>query len=433
MTKSFRFVADFLKTIASLWSACGDWILLRIPFVKFFYEEEDAGPQFAFLVHPRTDTLQGGDVYGENDIYRPFPFLRHLFSVIGENWATSFIRTFSRKIVPITLSTIRVNRSDWSMEGVLLSTVRTPEQLIRGGKSTRAHLFDLYRLATRKGVRRVGLGALLPSMTRYGQDLLVDSNTNNDRPGISTGHAYTGYVIVEFLRTIINSRERGAYIPKIAVVGAAGGTGRAVLQVLALDKETNWRNSYLHLVDVSQKSSKLNELQKDLSSKGFRVTVGSEMSTLIGFDYIVVVTAAKGALIKPEHVRPGTVIIDDSQPRNTDPELTKAGVYVIDVLARIKGLDCGFDFGFKAQDGKDSSVTFTCLAETILATATHDFNDLAVGEVTESVVERTLRIVKYGRIIGLIGELPFYSFGQEMTVVEKEGLLAAAPYVEAAQ
>jgi predicted amino acid dehydrogenase len=269
-------------------------------------------------------------------------------------------------------------------------------------------------------------------MTRYGVDL-VDSNTDEDRPGVSTGHAYTGYVIVEFLQKIINSRERDSYRPKIAVVGAAGGTGRAVLQVLSLDKVTDWKNSDLHLLDVPQKSSKLNELQKELSSKGFQVTVGSEMSALIGYDYIVVVTAAKGTLIRPEHVRPGTVIVDDSQPRNTDPELINAGVYVIDVLARIKGLDCGFDFGFRAQDGKDSSVTFTCLAETILATAYRDLNDLAVGEVTESVVHRTLRIVNYGRTIGLIGELPFYSFGQEMSAVDKENLLCTTSFVQAAQ
>lgn len=421
MTKLLRFIADFLRTTASLWSAICDWTLLRIPFTKFFYEDED-GPQFAFLVHPRTDILQGEDVYGENDIYRPYPFFRRFFSIFGTSLAERFIRIYSKRVVPITLSNIRVNRDAVDLKGVLLSTVRTPEQLIRGGKSTRAHLLDLYTLAARKGVKRVGLGALLPSMTRYGDDL-VAGNTDQSRPGVSTGHAYTGYVIVEFLRKVIHHRETAGNIPRIAIVGAAGGTGRAVLQVLTLEAES-WQNANFHLLDLSRQLPRLALLQAGLEEKGFRVTTGTEMAALQYYDYVVVVTAAKGTVVKPEHVRPGTVIIDDSQPRNTSPELVDAGVYVIDVLARINGLDCGFDFGFRAQDGKDTTVTFTCLAETILATAAHDFSDLAVGEVTEEVVRRTLKIVEYGKRINLIGELPLYSFGREMSLAQKDKLLS---------
>ncbi len=108
-------------------------------------------------------------------------------------------------------------------------------------------------------------------------------------------------------------------------------------------------------------------------------------------------------------------------------------MYVIDVLARINGLDCGFDFGFRALDGQDTTVTFTCLAETILATAAHDVSDLAVGDVTEEVVKRTLRIAEYGKKCGLIGELPFYSFGQEMSAQQKNELLTKVVYKAAAQ
>lgn len=432
MTKPFRLIADLLKTTASLLSACGDWILLRAPVTKFFSNDDNEdGPQFAFLVHPRTDNLQDEDVYGGNDIYRPYPFFRHLFFLIGDSCATNFIRTYSKRVVPITLSNIKVTRGSWSLEGVLLSTVRTPGQLVRGGKSTRPHLLDLYRLAARKAVQRVGLGALLPSMTRYGKDF-INSNVGENRPGVSTGHAYTGYMIVEFLRKIILSREDSGYSPKVAIVGAAGGTGGAVLQVLALDAE-NWRNATLHLIDLPKQLEKLATLQTNLVVKGLKVTIGVEMAALADYDYVVVVTAATGTIIKPEYVRPGTVIIDDSQPRNTSPELVDAGVYVIDVLARINGLDCGFDFGFRALDGKDTTVTFTCLAETILATAAHDVSDLAVGDVTEEVVKRTLKIAEYGKRCGLVGELPLYSFGREMSTQQKSELLARTAYKAVAQ
>lgn len=420
------FVYDLAHTAKSLGSATLDWLVLRTPLARLIEREQT----FAFLVHPRTDVFVGSDVYGENDIYRPFPILRRLFNVLPHATAEKIVRWFAKTIVPITLSRIRVRVGEATFRGYLLSTVRTPRLLLgKDADETKRHLVDLFRLASNKGVRRVGLGALLPSMTGYGKRY----SCLQERPAISTGHAYTAYTIGEYLKFLVNKRSNGSRTVRAAIVGAGGSTGKALMRVL---KKT-WNlpvHLELMLVDVPKKEFQLHQLAKEAAASGrfASVQVSTELAALHEVQYVTVVTNASGAIIKPEHLSPGTVVIDDSQPRNTAPELLEHGCYVVDVLARVPGLDVGFDFGFKTSD---HSVTFTCLAETVLATVTGDKHDLAVGEVTDDIVERTLKIVELGTQLGLIGDLPFFSFGRELSAGERNDLLkpAPVPYAPAAE
>lgn len=412
------FIGELAKTVSSLVSAAYDWLLLRTPLYKFIKRDQT----FAFLVHPRTDEFRRTDVYGMNDIYRPFPALRHIFKILPEKAATRFMHWFARTIVPITLSRIRVRVGNATFRGYLLSTVRTPSLLIGRPDATKKHVVDIFKLGSRKGVSRVGLGALLPSMTGYGKRY---TSILGDRPAVSTGHAYTAYTIAEFLTHLVSVRNSGSAVVRAAVVGAAGSTGKALLRVL---KQT-WKGPValeLLLVDVPQKEVMLKKLQKEAQECGrfALVRTAIELTALQEASYAIVVTNASGSIIKPEHVRPGTVIIDDSQPRNTGIELVEHGCFVVDVLARVPGLEVNFDFGFQTQD---HTVTFTCLAETVLATVASDKDDLAVGEVTDEVVDRTLKIVSIGKELGLVGEMPFFSFGKEMTEAERKMVLRPSP------
>ncbi|MDE2213240.1 MAG: hypothetical protein KGJ34_01780 [Patescibacteria group bacterium] len=379
-------------------------------------------PKFAFLVHPRTDEFVRRDTYGHNDIYRPFPAFRWLFRILPERIARRFVLWFAKTVVPITLSRIHVHAGGERHYGYLLSTVRTPGVLLgMASEETRAHLSDLFWLAAKKGVRRVGLGALLPSMTGYGRRFV--GAPLFDRPAVSTGHAYTGYVIVEFLKFLVARRNPDAPVVKVAVAGAAGSTGKAVLRVLKRTWTGPVRLS-LQLVDLPKRVSVLQSLAREARGCGActEVSVSTDLSSLRLCEYVIVVTNASSVIIRPEHLCPGSVVIDDSQPRNTSEDLVAHGCYVIDVLARVPGLDCCFDFGFQTND---PTVTFTCLAETVLATICGETGDLAVGEVTDDVVGRMIQIVKESARLGLVGPLPLFSFGRELT--EKERNLVLKP------
>lgn len=408
---------ELLRTIISLLRACDDWAVINLSFRRRL----SRACGFAFLVHPRSGEFLERDVYGLNDIYRPFPALRWLTVLLPKKKAVAFIEWFARNIVPITLSRISVCDEEGNrlVRGVLLSTVRTPQQLV-GDKSairsTKPHLKKLFELALGRKVGHVGLGALIPSMTQYGKLFL-----GNTAVSVSTGHGFTAYTIVEFLRTIAEAKSAGR-IARVAIVGAAGSTGVATFRMIC----ANWNSDLrvdLMLVDTEKNAGKLQKLAVEAEGKSPFVSISTkvELSALLDRDFIVVVTNATGALIRPEHVRPGAVLIDDSQPRNTAPELVEHGCFVVDVLARINGLRVNFDFGFKTSD---RSVTFTCLAETALVPLTKHKGNLAVGEVTAETIEQVLQLTKVAHEMRLIGQLPWFSFGREFSKDEHDTLLS---------
>lgn len=417
------------RTIISLLGACDDWAVLHLSARRWLSRRRG----FAFLVHPRNGNFVREDVYGHNDIFRPFPALRWLYRFLSQRRADSFINWFARNITPITLSRVSVRGEEGEMlsRGVLLSTVRTPELLIgdkRALRTLKTHLKLLFALAEGKKAGHVGLGALIPSMSHYGD--LFEEQARRSRTSRSTGHGFTAYTIVEFLRTIAEARTAGR-VAKVAIVGAAGSTGTATFRMI----RANWRSELkidLMLLDVENKEGKLKKLAEEGSGESpfASICTKTELSALRDRDFIVVVTNATGALIKPEHVRPGVVLIDDSQPRNTSPDLQSHGCFVIDVLARISGLRVNFDFGFKTSD---TSVTFTCLAETVLVPLTHHKGNLAVGEVTMDTIQQVLKLTEKAHAMRLIGQLPWFSFGRELSKWEQEKLLSKNRFSEVAR
>jgi len=416
---ALRHIAEGIKTLRSLASAMHDRLILA--------RKRKYRPQpktFAFLVHPRTDDFIGRDVYGRNDIFRPFPALAWLPKIFGLERASKMIYGFALWINPITLSNITVKLDDYTLaEGKLLSTVRTPGLLKRGlGKVTCAHLADVYRLASSKNLDRVGLGALIPGFTKYGSKLVGDTsrwaeNITATRPAVSTGHAFTAYTIVDYLLELSSRRSAEDEAVRVAIMGAAGSTGKAVARMLAARWEPS-RRIELVLVDLEKKKADLIALENELKATMNRACVVStsfDPFILRSCEYIICVTSSKGLAIEPEHVSEGSVIIDDTQPRGTSPTLLGHGVIVVDVLARVNGLKVNFDFGFQTSD---PTITFTCLAETALCAALGYEDDLAVGEVTLETVKRTIAIAANAKSMGLIGQLPYLTFGREMTECE---------------
>ncbi len=374
--------------------------------------------RFAFLVHPRTAKLSQTGVYGDSDVFKAIPAFKYLRHILPKQYAERTTLRFLRRLPPSTIGYISARGDGYDVSGRLLTTPRPLDILFKNPEETRPHLEELFRLAALQGNDRVGLGGLLPSLTRGGR--LFAGMELASRPAVSTGHAYTAYVISEYLLHLVSHRNRDGAAPEVAVVGAGGSTGKAIVRTFT----RAWPSrdmSPINLLLVDTREDRLTEIAQEISAcPAFnRVRTSDNLASIRNCEYVIVVTNAQNAIIKPEHVRPGMVIIDDSQPRNTGPELEKAGCFVLDVLARINGLDCRFNFGFKTLD---RTVTFTCLAETVLAAIAGCSDDLAVGEVTYDVIERMLEIVEVGKHLGAIGAMPFFTFGREMSPSLKERL-----------
>lgn len=387
---------EFCKTLRSLVSCLWDWVVLTFPHTK-------SGNGFAFLVHPRDIT----------DIYRPFPFFRYL--------PNPFVLWMVRFFPPMTLSRITGVRSVVTgelIDGFLLTVVLTPLHLFREPRRSVRKVRQMAMLAKKKGVRLIGLGALLPSITHYGLAFRTDIGGEKTPPYVTTGHAFTAYTIFLYLKEFLEWKNSNTNDVCIAIVGAAGSTGSLCAKLIAAKFSSERPRISFILVDLPKKQKILDELCERLRTINPEVNVSytDTLNSLQKADYVVTVTNAPRAIIRPEHIRPGTIIIDDSQPRNTTPELNVTGALVVDVLACVPDLDCHFDFGF---ENRDPEITFTCLAETAMLAACEHDSDFSIGVIDIPLIIELEAIVARTNI----KKAPLHSFTRLMKKEEIDEIL----------
>ena len=347
--------------------------------------------KFAFLIHPR----------GNWDIFKPFPFFRYL--------PESLMRKITLYLPPIHASTIEVKDVNGKVlyTGSLIGTVHTPWHMINHQKNAVIKVLEAGLLGEKRGAKMIGLGAYLPALSNYGRRFLDTKilGHNPFKEKYTSGHATTGWIICEDTEQCIEVL--GISDVTVAIVGGAGSTGTAAAKVISRIEKVGT----VALFDVNRESkiARMNETKEWIGNRA-KVEIHTDLSGLINADIIVVVTTAEGTLIKSEHLKPGAIVIDDSQPRNTSPDILKErnDVLIIDVLARFPGLDAHFDFDLVKDDPE---ICFTCLAETAILAA-HDWNDhFSIGILD---VEKIDQIKKMGQTLG-VTPAPFLSFNQPVT------------------
>ena len=90
-------------------------------------------------------------------------------------------------------------------------------------------------------------------------------------------------------------------------------------------------------------------------------------------------TSSADALLKSEHLKPGAIILDDTQPRNTDPNLAveRPDVLIIDGgLVSIPGVSVN------AHIGLPQGHSYACLAETMLLGLSGHQGHFSIGNPT---------------------------------------------------
>lgn len=305
-----------------------------------------------FVVHPRD----------EGDIWRELPILRYLGS--------SFTRWFGLMYPPHFVADI----STGTPAGIFVTTYTTPTMIARFPRWSALLARGAVVLAAKRGASVIGLGALTPTLTRYG----LDAQPLLRNAVVTTGHAGTAATIVRQIEAVAEATGRPLGDLRIAVCGAAGSTGSATVRGLVAAHGEALRD----LILIDRRIERARKLADEVAAAapGIGLTVSEDLADLRNADIGVIVTNAPNAIIRPEHVHPNLILLDDSQPRNTDPSLLDAvpGLRIYDVLAEVPGLRVHFDWGLLPDY---PAITFTCLAET-LALAGSGRSDLAtIGHV----------------------------------------------------
>jgi predicted amino acid dehydrogenase len=247
--------------------------------------------------------------------------------------------------------------------------------MFAGLTDAREAMIDLLEYAEHRGARVVGLGALIPSITRHGRLLKAAKPSM----AITTGHGLTAVTIAQMVQDI--EREIGAG-GVVAVMGAAGSTGRAALRCMFRRNPSR----RILAVDLPEQVGRLPGIP-GWDPAVHRFTTHKE--EIKEASIVVCVTNALGSILEADDFGPSTVILDDAQPENVDRSVlaVRPDLRVVKCLTRIPGLHCPFDMGLFTEEHLDPEVNFTCLAEVILAAADRNPDVCVVGDPSEAQMD----------------------------------------------
>jgi fatty aldehyde-generating acyl-ACP reductase len=311
--------------------------------------------RFAFLVHPRTDLRA--------DLATVHPLFGALPAPVYER---AFRRLPLRPWVQATITA--ADRPDEPFGEVIVLPL-SPRQLLGGDRAfVKRRIDEGVDFAVSRGARLLGLGSLTAPATAGGARLRSRTDV-----GVTNGNAFTAAATARATTAVAASLGRP---PVIALVGATGSVGGAVARVLARSGVA------AELLLIARAANPLAALAKDL---GAVATPSVDLADCRRADIVVLMTSAVDAVLQPHHLKPGAVVIDDTQPRNTTPDLLRRrpDVTVVDGgLVLTPGL-----IRRGRSIGIDAGSSFACLAETALLALEGHRTHGTIGRPTLAQVE----------------------------------------------
>ena len=329
---------------------------------------------FAFLGHARH----------RYEIVKKYPFFKFL-----PVWLADFVL---KHLWPLTMSKIEGLRSvdGKPINGWLIIVTMTPKQMMEDRDLASKKIVKAAKLAARKGAKIIGLGGLTASLSRGGMDV-VDCFTKKKgtKIGITTGRAYTSWVVTQNVFTIAEIIEIKLSDLRVAVVGAAGSIGSACASILLREGVKN-----ILLIDVEKKKEILEKIVDDHKSSYdvSLVSVSRHIGDIKGYDIIISATNAPEAKIKSEDLSPGAVIVDDAQPSDVDPEIVKTrdDVLVLEGgIIHAPGINPHFNIGLKHKED-----IYCCLAEVMILAYAGWENNFSIGRLSFDLVDKIAGISK---------------------------------------
>jgi fatty aldehyde-generating acyl-ACP reductase len=353
-------------------------------------------PTFAFLVHPRADVA---------------PDMARVWSPLGVvpesawQWGLRHL-----PLPPLSLARVHRRRpangdagSGTDLLGhVLVVPVGARQLLTEDRRWVLGKIEQAVDRAVELGASVVGLGALTAPVTAGGRLL-------RERPGVTltTGNAFTAHLTVEALRRLLPIAPGG----HIAVVGATGSVGSCVVRLIA--DEPMGTELTLVAREPKRLTALAQEVAATLTSRGrpMEVRTARTMEAVRDADLVLILTSASDALLRAEHLKRGAVVLDDTQPRNTDPALAteRPDVLVIDGgVAEIPGIDIRGDIGLPR------GLAYACLCETMLM-ALDGHRAHAVGAADVGHARRMQDAARRHAHLGFTLAEPALSFGRPIS------------------
>jgi len=340
---------------------------------------------FAFIIHP---------IQIKRDVSRKYPILGKIFSEREINF-------FSRFFPPVYLSEITGIRSaatGRALHGWLIACPFTPPTMMNLPVET------VYNKIVACGHMAEALGAKILGLGAYTSVVGDAGKTIADRLDIpvTTGDSYTIMIAIEAIREAAQQMEIPLAGATVAVVGATGTIGKTCAELLA--------GQCPRLILVGRRQEAVDALKVQCSGLGAQIIATTEMSAIYQADLILTVTSAVHEVIYPQHLKPGTVVLDVARPRDVSKRVAaeRDDVLVIEGgMVEVPGdPDFHFDFGFPLRKA------YACMAETMALALEGRYEDYTIGKDISVAQAREIGAIADRHGFAMSG---FRSFEHEVT------------------
>jgi fatty aldehyde-generating acyl-ACP reductase len=341
---------------------------------------------FAFIIHP---------IDPKRDVSRKYPFLGR---VLTER-QIDFFSTFFPPVYISEIEGITSPATGRQVKGWFIACPYTPRRMLELPERTvYRKIIETGHLAEKLGAQILGLGAF----TSVVGDAGITIARALEIP-VTTGDSFTVAIAVQAIREAAHVMGITPRSATAAVVGATGSIGRVCAELLA--------DEVGELILIGRRADALEELRQRLQAGSpARIQATTQMDVLSRADLILTVTSAIHDVIRPEHLKPGSVICDVARPRDVSAMVAavRDDILVIDGgMVDVPGpVDFHFNFGF--PPGK----AYACMAETMILALDGRFEDYTLGkDISRSRVDEIAALArKHG--FKLSG---FRSFEREVT------------------
>jgi predicted amino acid dehydrogenase len=191
---------------------------------------------------------------------------------------------------------------------------------------------------------------------------------------VTTGDSYTVAVAIEALAEAAEHMSIDMSQVTVAVVGATGAIGKACSQLLA--KRVG------DLLLVGRRAEATEQVREVCEGHMARVKASTNLNDIYVADLVLTVTSAVGAVIEPQHLKPGAVVLDVARPRDVSRLVAQQrdDVLVIEGgMVEVPGEDVDFHFNF----GFPPKKAFACMAETMALAMEGIYEDYTIGRDLE--------------------------------------------------
>lgn len=326
--------------------------------------------EFAFLIHPR----------------------------VKADWAHIPVDGASER--PAIVSAVSGRIGCYGANGMLVSIPMAGDEIIACPREALHYVNEAILLAADHGAKIIGLGALTGSAPVSDNGARV--NIPNDI-AVTNGNSLTTFMTVRGIEQTCEKVGISLENQRVALIGSTGSVGNGIAELLA-------KKGVKSLTLIARNQRKLAQQLEDLQGMYNAITGSNELDQLPKLlqdvKVVIVTTSASDAVITPGMLAPGTIVYDDTVPRNTTKDLLNDGVLVVDgATLNTPELNLGMYIGLPQGQ------SYSCLGETALLAARGVKQSFSLGRVRGERAE----LIGGWALEGGLDLAPLCSFGETIT------------------